>query len=117
MTQLAIILENERDGHGRYRGTLVIDDQAHALAEHAGSVWVDLEDLEERMLNVHRGRASITYLYNEAEQATLQSMLAAHLAENYERTLLALRDQLGERGADRLLSKLGLLGVDPADLG
>jgi hypothetical protein len=113
---LAISHDVPRDEQGLYAG--FFSPNTLDLSELAGVVKVDLSDL----IN---GRAALSpdplfsrkgktvYLYSQAEQDMLEGIVGRQLEVAPEHTLLALRRNLGEAGADRLLQKLSLVEVEP----
>lgn len=111
MSQPFIVLENERDGRGRFAGMLVVEDHAHDLAEWSGTRLCVNLDLDSRDVTVHRTRSGdVRYVLNEPQFNALRELVAAQQADAPEGLLLFLRHHLGEAGADTLLDYFGLLG-------
>lgn len=103
---------------GKIQGTMVLEsdpkhpDRARGLLDFGdfkGFVDVDLSRLTEREA-VLTSRRRAMFVFTPAFYEAAQAILALQLQLAPERTMLILRDLLGEENADRFLEHMGLLG-------
>lgn len=102
---MGTIMLKKEDERGQARGFL-------AFGEHAMEVDVDLSQLEEGLV-VARPRGRAAYVLSASMFEAVQCIVAAQLDDHPQRTLLALRNMLGERDTDRFIDFLGLGGLHP----